>query len=187
MKNYLRIFLLFFFISSVAYAQQIKVNGVVISAEDNEPVIGASITVKGNTSIGTVTDIDGKFQLSVPSGAKTLVVSYIGMKTQEIAAKAGSVKVILKSDAQELDEVVVTGYQKIDRRLFTGAAEKIKGKDAKIDGVTDVSQMLQGKVAGVSVQSVSGTVGAAPKMRVRGASSLYGDQRFGRFGKCKCG
>ena len=103
MKNYLRIFLLFFFISSVAYAQQIKVNGVVISAEDNEPVIGASITVKGNTSIGTVTDIDGKFQLSVPSGAKTLVVSYIGMKTQEIAAKAGSVKVILKSDAQELD------------------------------------------------------------------------------------
>ena len=177
MKNYLRIFLLFFFISSVAYAQQIKVNGVVISAEDNEPVIGASITVKGNTSIGTVTDIDGKFQLSVPSGAKTLVVSYIGMKTQEIAAKAGSVKVILKSDAQELDEVVVTGYQKIDRRLFTGAAEKIKGKDAKIDGVTDVSQMLQGKVAGVSVQSVSGTFGAAPKMRVRGASSIYGDQR----------
>lgn len=72
---------------------------------------------------------------------------------------------------------MVTGYQKIDRRLFTGAAEKIKGKDAKIDGVTDVSQMLQGKVAGVSVQSVSGTFGAAPKMRVRGASSIYGDQR----------
>ena len=82
-----------------------------------------------------------------------------------------------KNDKEkELEEVVVTGYQKIDRKLFTGAAARISGEEAKVDGVGDVSQMLQGKAAGVGVQSVSGTFGAAPKIRVRGASSIYGNQ-----------
>ena len=175
MKNCLCFFLLFFFCSAMIFAQQTKVNGVVISGEDNEPVIGASVTVKGKPTIGTVTDLDGKFVLNVPTGTKTLVVSYIGMKAQEVAAKANQ-KVVLESDAQQIEEVVVTGYQKVDRRLFTGAAEKIKGDDAKIAGVTDISQGLQGKAAGVQVQSVSGTFGAAPKIRVRGASSIYGNQ-----------
>lgn len=175
MKNCLCFFLLFFFCSAIAFSQQTKVNGVVISGEDNEPVIGASVTVKGKPTIGAVTDLDGKFEFNVPTGTKTLVVSFVGMKSQEVAAKPNQ-KIVLESDAQTLEEVVVTGYQKVDRRLFTGAAEKIKGDAAKIAGVADVSQGLQGKAAGVQVQSVSATFGAAPKIRVRGASSIYGNQ-----------
>jgi TonB-linked SusC/RagA family outer membrane protein len=176
MRYNLCLALLFFFISTATYAQQIKVNGVVISAEDKEPVIGASVIVKGNSSIGTATDFDGKFMLNVPAGTKTLVVSYIGMKAKEIAANE-NVEVILEPDAQVLGEVVVTGMQRVDKRLFTGAATKIDAAKAKLDGVADISRSLEGRVAGVSVQNVSGTFGAAPKIRVRGATSIYGNSK----------
>ena len=177
MSYCLRLFLLFIFISSsVAYAQDMIVNGVVISAEDNEPVIGAVITVKGNNTIGTATDYDGKFELKVPAGTKTLVVSYIGLKSQEISA-AQNIKVVLEPDAQQLGEVVVTGMQRMDKRLFTGATTKIDANDVKLDGMADVSRSLEGRVAGVSVQNVSGTFGTAPKIRVRGATSIYGNSR----------
>lgn len=147
-----------------------------ISGEDNEPVIGASVTVKGKPTIGTVTDLDGKFQLSVPTGTKTLSVSYIGLKSQDVPAKS-NLKVVLESDAQQLGEVVVTGMQKMDKRLFTGATTKIDASKAKLDGVADVSRALEGRAAGVSVQNVSGTFGTAPKIRVRGATSIYGNSR----------
>lgn len=174
MNNCLRLFLLFFLVSTVAYAQQVKVSGTVISAEDNEPIIGASVTIKGNTSVGTVTDFDGNFQLNVPSGTKTLVVSYIGMKSQEVAVKP-VVNVVLESDAQVLGEVVVTGMQKMDKRLFTGATVKIDADKARLSGMADISRSLEGRAAGVSVQNVSGTFGTAPKIRVRGATSIYGN------------
>lgn len=173
MKNCLCFFLLFFFCASAAFAQKVTVNGVVISAEDNEPVIGASVVVKGNTSIGTVTDLDGNFQLSVPDGAKILVVSYVGMKSQEVKVRP-TLKIVLESDAQQLGEVVVTGMQKMDKRLFTGATVKVDADKMKLDGVADVSRALEGRAAGVSVQNVSGTFGTAPKIRVRGATSIYG-------------
>ena len=83
MKNCLCAFLLFFFVSAVAHAQEMKVSGMVTSAEDGQPVIGATVTVKGNTAIGTVTDIDGNFQLMVPAGTDKIVVSYVGMKSQD--------------------------------------------------------------------------------------------------------
>ncbi len=154
---------------------QEKVSGQVISTEDNYPIIGATIMVKGATGIGAVTDFDGNFEITLPEGYKTIQISYIGYETVELVGKP-NMKVMMKAESQMIEEVVVTGYQKIDRRLFTGAAKRVSAEDAKIDGVTDVSQMLQGKVAGVSVQTVSGTFGAAPKMRVRGASSIYGNQ-----------
>lgn len=174
MKKILQLLMLTFLFSATLYGQNIKVSGVVISAEDNMPIIGASVVVKGNTGIGTVTDFDGKFHLNVPSSAKNLVVSYIGMQTQEVSVKP-TMKVVLSATSQQLDEVVVTGYQKIDRKMFTGSASMVKAEDAKVDGVTDVSRMLQGKASGVQVQNVSGTFGAAPKIRVRGASSIYGN------------
>lgn len=175
--NYcLRLFLLFFFISSVAYAQQTNVKGTVISGDDNEPIIGASVTIKGNTSVGTVTDFDGNFELNVPAGAKTLVISYIGMKSQEVAVRP-VVKVTLETDAQQLGEVVVTGMQKMDKRLFTGATTRIDADKAKLDGMADISRGLEGRAAGVSVQNVSGTFGTAPKIRVRGATSIYGSSK----------
>ena len=151
-----------------------KVTGVVISEEDDQPVVGASVLVKG-TTMGTVTDIDGKFTISdVPSSSRTLKISYIGMKTQEVPIKAGTIKVVLQPDAEVLEEVVVTGMQKMDKRLFTGAADQLSAANVKIDGMPEISRALEGRSAGVSVQNVSGTFGTAPKIRVRGATSIYG-------------
>ncbi|MGN0201612.1 MAG: SusC/RagA family TonB-linked outer membrane protein [Candidatus Cryptobacteroides sp.] len=158
-----------------AFAQQL-VKGVVLSEEDGLPVPGASVVVKGSTKIGTVTDIDGNFSLSVPSSAKTLVVSFLGMLDQEVAV-APNLKIILKNDSELLEQVVVTGMQKMDRRLFTGSTTKVDASDAKISGLTDISRSLEGRAAGVSVQNVSGTFGTAPKIRVRGATSIYGSSK----------
>ena len=104
-------------------------------------------------------------------------ISYIGMKTQEVSIKPGTMKVVMKPDAEVLQEVVVTGMQKMDKRLFTGAATKISAENAKLDGLADVSRALEGRAAGVSVQNVSGTFGTAPKIRVRGATSIYGSSK----------
>ncbi len=156
----------------VTFAQK-KITGNVISTEDGQPVIGASVIV--GSGVGTVTDFDGNFSLSVPEGTKKLTFSYVGMITQELPVQS-VMNVRLKPDNQTLEEVVITGYQKIDRKLFTGSADKIEGKDTKIEGMADVSHMLQGRTAGVTVQNVSGTFGAAPKMKVRGSSSIFGNQ-----------
>jgi TonB-linked SusC/RagA family outer membrane protein len=176
MKYRLHLILLFLWISSAIFAQTTKVSGVVISAEDKEPVIGASVTVKENPSVGTATDLDGNFTLNVPQGAKILVISYIGMKIQEVPVRE-HMNVVLHPDDQMLQEVVVTGMTKTDKRLFTGATTKLDASKAKLDGVADISRSLEGRAAGVSVQNVSGTFGAAPKIRVRGATSIYGNSK----------
>ncbi len=111
-----------------------------------------------------------------PSSAKTLTISYIGMQTVEVAV-AANVRVSMKTDSEILDEVVVTGMQKTDKRLFTGAATKISADEAKLDGIPEISRALEGRAAGVSVQNVSGTFGTAPKIRVRGATSIYGSSK----------
>ena len=161
--------------TALGYAQT-TVKGTVIAEEDGLPVIGASVFVKGSQSVGTVTDIDGRFTLNVPASAKTLVVSFMGYVDQEVPV-ASQVTVNLKSDAEMLEQVVVTGMQKMDRRLFTGAASKVSAEDAKLDGMADISRSLEGRVAGVSVQNVTGTFGTAPKIRVRGATSIYGSSK----------
>ena len=154
---------------------QTKVTGTVVSQEDGEPIIGASVVVAGATKTGTVTDIDGNFSLEVPAGKK-LIVSYVGMESQTVAPSA-KMLVKLKADSKSLDEVVVTGMQKVDKRLFTGSTTSINAGDAKLDGVADISRSLEGRAAGVSVQNVSGTFGTAPKIRVRGATSIYGSSK----------
>jgi TonB-linked SusC/RagA family outer membrane protein len=157
----------------MAFAQG-KISGTVVSQEDGDPIVGASVIVDG-TKMGTVTDIDGHFFLSVPAG-KRLVVSYLGMKTQRVLAK-DNMKITLEPDKQVLNEVVVTGMSKMDRRMFTGATDQIKADDALLGGVADISRSLEGRSAGVSVQNVSGTFGTAPKIRVRGATSIYGSSK----------
>ncbi len=176
MKQKLTLLFLFVFLSSGIIFAQKKITGIVISTEDGEPVIGASVVIKGTTT-GTVTDFNGHFSLTVPEETKKLTFTYVGMKTIELPVQS-IMNAKLEPDSKMLTEVeiVSTGYQKIDRKLFTGAADKLQGKDTKIDGATDVSHMLQGRTAGVQVQSVSGTFGAAPKMKVRGSSSIYGNQ-----------
>ena len=157
----------------MAFAQS-NISGTVVSQEDGEPIIGATVLVQG-TKEGTVTDIDGHFTIAVAAGKK-LVISYVGMETQTVTAKNG-MTITLAPDDKTLQEVVVTGMQKVDKRLFTGASTKISADEAKIDGMADISRSLEGRAAGVSVQNVSGTFGTAPKIRVRGATSIYGNSK----------
>ncbi|MDD4609398.1 MAG: carboxypeptidase-like regulatory domain-containing protein, partial [Bacteroidaceae bacterium] len=177
MKRKLMLFLTCLFIGvGMVTAQTQKVTGVVTASEDGLPIIGASVSVKG-TKLGTITDFDGRFILTnLPSTATKLVFSYIGMKSKEVTISR-NMKVVLDNDTEVLGEVVVTGMQKMDKRLFTGAATKISAENMKLDGVAEVSRALEGRVAGVSVQNVSGTFGTAPKIRVRGATSIYGSSK----------
>ena len=172
MKKFLMALLCVLLSATTALAQN-NVTGTVVD-ETGEPVIGASVMVKG-TKTGTVTDVDGKFSLNNVQG-KTLVISYIGYDNSEVRAQNG-MKIQLNSNSQALDEVVVTGMQKVDKRLFTGSSTKINANEAKIDGMADISRSLEGRAAGVSVQNVSGTFGTAPKIRVRGATSIYGNSK----------
>lgn len=169
--------MMFFLLSVMIWGRsmaQSRITGIVID-EQGESVIGATVQVKGNEALGAITDIDGKFTLSVPEKSR-LIISYVGMETQEVVATE-NMRIVMKSNSEVLEEVVVTGYQKIDRKLFTGAADVVKADKALIDGVSDVSRMLQGKSAGVQITNVSGTFGASPKIRVRGSSSIYGNQK----------
>ncbi len=154
-----------------ATAQTSKVSGVVTAEEDGLPVVGASVLVKG-TTVGTVTDIDGKFNLTnVPSSAKTLVVSYIGMKSQELAIKQ-NMSIVLKGDAAVLEEVVVTGYGVTKKAAFTGAATTVATD--KIINKTDANPIkaLEGTVAGLQLNVASGQPGAPANIFIRGRNSI---------------
>ena len=156
------------FLSVGAYAQNITVKGHVKDALGG--VIGASIVEKGNATNGTITDFDGNFSLNVPKGA-TLVISFIGYKTQEVAA-APSIIVTLVEDSEMLDEVVVVGYGRTKKDDLTGSVTAIK-PDELSKGITNNAQdMLVGKVAGVDVITSGGTPGSGAQIRVRGGSSL---------------
>lgn len=155
-------------------AQTTQVTGMVISAEDGEPIIGASIVVKGTTN-GTVTDYDGKFNLSVPSSAKTLLVSYVGMVPQEIAIKP-VLKIIMQTNTQNLDEVVVTamGISK-EKKALGYAVQDVKADELTQAANTSLAGALQGKVSGVDISPSSGMPGASSKITIRGSRSFTGD------------
>lgn len=164
--------LLAFLLASVTImVAQTRITGTVVE-EGGDPAIGATVQVQGAKG-GAITDINGKFAIDVPAGKK-LTFSYVGMLSQTLAPKNGMRVVLHPDQAVMVDEVVVTGMQKVDKRTFTGSTTKVNAADAKIDGVADISRALEGRAAGVSVQNVSGTFGAAPKIRVRGATSIYG-------------
>lgn len=174
MEKRLTMILACLFLSIGMALAQTKVTGTVISQDDGQPIIGASVIPVGSKT-GTVTNIDGQFTLTVPAGKK-IQVSYIGMVTQTLTPKA-NMKITMQSDSHTLGDVVVTGMVKMDKRLFSGSTAKIDASSAKLDGVADISRSLEGKAAGVSVQNVSGTFGTAPKIRVRGATSIYGSSK----------
>ncbi|WP_312716332.1 SusC/RagA family TonB-linked outer membrane protein, partial [Sphingobacterium multivorum] len=162
---------------TVPLAIQQSVSGTVTD-KNGKGLSGATVTVKG-TSISTQTDDSGHFRINA-SSSSVLVVRYVGFGTREIPMDGKStINVVLTANDLKLEEVnvVATGYQNLDRKFFTGASTKIDAKEAERAGVPDVSRMLEGQAAGVSVQNVSGTFGAAPKIRVRGATSLTGDNK----------
>ena len=161
--------LLGLFLSVGVYAQNITVKGHVKDALGG--VIGANVVEKGNTTNGTITDLDGNFTLTVPQGA-TLVVSFIGYKSQEVAA-APSVVVTLQDDAELLETVVVIGYGSVKKNDLTGSVTAIKADEINRGAITSPDQMLQGKVPGLLVTPASGDPTGGATIRIRGAASLY--------------
>lgn len=173
--RYLLMLLLAFTIH-FSYAQEKLIYGSVLSSVDGLPLLGVSVIIKG-TNQGAQTDFDGKYSIKASSG-QVLIFSYLGFKTVEkVVANQDVINVNLTEDVSSLDEVVITGYQKIDRKLFTGSAATLKIDDVKLDGIADVSRSLQGQVAGVEIQNVSGTFGTAPVVRIRGNASINGTNK----------
>ncbi len=170
-------FLLMLF-SALSAVADITVTGTVIEKDTQEPIIGATVRVKGGKGhMATSTDIDGNFSLNVPSENSTLEITFVGMNPVETKASTKPLHIVMQTSSTMLNEVVAIGVGTTDKRLFTGATTKIDAEKSLLAGVGDISRSLSGRAAGVSVQNVSGTFGTAPKIRVRGATSIYGSSK----------
>lgn len=153
-------------------AQVSKVTGVVVSAEDGEPVIGASVLVVG-TNLGTITDIDGKYEIAnVPADAKHLRISYVGMETQQVSIKPGMIRTELRSDTEVIDEVVVVAYGTAKKSSFTGSASVVGAKNIEKRAITNATSALEGNTSGVQVTSALGQPGESASVRIRGFGSV---------------
>ncbi|MDR0429396.1 MAG: TonB-dependent receptor [Tannerellaceae bacterium] len=172
MKRKLAMFLALFFVGIGFAVAQTQVRGTVVD-ETGEPVIGASILIKG-TSQGTISDIDGKFTLSAPADG-TLVVSYVGYKTQELPVSA-NVNIVLVSDAQLLDEVIAVAYGTAKKSSFTGSAATIDSKKLELRPLTNISKGLEGQTTGLLTTSGSGQPGSAASVIIRGFGSISASQ-----------
>lgn len=171
MRKYL-LFLFSFFVLSLN-AQQVKITGNVISATDNEPVIGLTILVKGTLN-GTVTDLDGNYTLQNVSEDATLVFSMIGYKSQEVKLNGKTqINIIVHDDIEALDEVIVIGYGSVKKGDLTSSISAVTGKDLKTLSSGNAMNSLQGKVNGVQITS-SGSPGATPRVIIRGISTVNG-------------
>lgn len=162
---------------ALGLAAQVTVTGTVVDKEENEPLPGVTVKLKGKGNVATSTDVDGNFSIAVPSLSSMLEFSFVGMNTVEVKASSSPITVKMESSNTSLNEIVVTGMGTTDRRLFTGATTKINAEESRLSGVSDISRSLEGRAAGVTVQNVSGTFGTAPKIRVRGATSIYGSSK----------
>ena len=156
------------FLSVRAFAQQITVNGVVQDTQ-GEPIIGANILVKG-TSNGTITDLDGNFQLTADADA-ILVFSFIGYQTQELPAQP-VMNVTLRDDSKQLDEVVVIGYGSVKKNDLSGSVVALKAEEMNKGAVTSPQELIQGKVPGLYVSAGDGQPGSGSSIRIRGGASL---------------
>ena len=166
------LFLCLLLLPGVAYAQKRQIEGTVISQEDKEPLIGATVIVKGSLS-GAETDLDGHFTLEVDPDAKFIIVDYIGMKQAQVPIpKSGILNVALQPEAMNLDEVVVTGYGNFSRSSFTGSANTLRADLLKEMPVVSIEQKLQGMTSGVNITGSSGQPGANASIRIRGMGSF---------------
>ena len=152
---------------------QTKVNGTVISQDDGQPVIGASVRVTG-TNVGTVTNANGQFFLTVPEGKKTLRITYVGMEPLEVTARP-NMRILLTSDQSALDEVIVVAYGTAKKSSFTGSASVVKSDEIGKVQVTNAVDALKGKAAGVQIYNATGQPGSVPNIRIRGVNSINAD------------
>lgn len=151
---------------------QTSVTGTVVSGDDGEPIIGASVRVVGAQG-GAVTDVNGKFSLTLPDGRRQLRVSSVGMATQDVTVRGNSVRVVLSSDRKDLDEVIVVAYGTAKKSAFTGSAAVVKSEDITKTAQANALSALTGKVAGVQINSASGMPGQESfNIRIRGISSI---------------
>ena len=170
MVKKLTMFLAALLLSAVGAVAQTQVNGTVVSQDDGEPVVGATVMVVG-TQVGAVTDINGKFSLTCPKGKSTLRITYVGMEPIEVGARP-NMRILLTSDKQALDEVIVVAYGSAKKSSFTGSASNVNAKDMELRPVTSAVKALEGNVSGVQVTSGSGQPGSSPAIRVRGFGSI---------------
>ncbi len=162
------------FVCAGAFAQSKTVKGNV-KDHTGEGVIGASVSVKGMPNIGDITNVDGDFTISAPAEAKTLVVSYIGMKTKEVAITGETINITMEEDVAMLEEVVVIGYGTVKKRDLTGPISSVGEKTLKDIPVTTAAEAITGKMAGVQVTTTEGSPDADIKIRVRGGGSISQD------------
>lgn len=176
----LKLTLLLLFTTLAALAQERVVTGVVMDGElQGEPLIGATVSVgDGKVGQGTITDYNGHFTLKVPAGTKKLTVSYVGYESRVINLETGKMEymVSLPADSKHLSEVVVTGYQKIDRRKLTASVSQLNLSEEAVGAVKNIDQALAGQIAGLSAVTASGAPGAPVKIRIRGTASINGVQ-----------
>ena len=164
-----------FLVVGAAFSQT-KVNGTVVSQEDNQPVIGVSVLVVG-TNIGTVTDANGKFSLTVPAGKSQLRFTYVGMETLEVSARP-NMRIVLRNGDTSLDEIVVTAMGISRQQKTLGySAQTLNNSELTVGKVTDVTSALAGKVAGVTVSTTSSDPGQANSVIIRGISSINGNNQ----------
>lgn len=150
------------------------ISGKVVD-ESGEPLAGAVVMINGDSSSAVGTDIDGKFSIAATSGKNVLTVSMIGFRTASVDAVPGqSIEIVAQQDSYELEGVVFTGYSAIAKKDMTGAVGVVGGKELKAMPVTSVNDVLQGKVAGLTITSTSGTPGAGSVARIRGIGSITG-------------
>lgn len=145
----------------------------VVTDESSLPLPGVLVENRSNGS-RIVTNANGEYKVYGKVGDK-LSFRFVGMVTKVVTVGSTTLNVVLKEDLKQLEEVVVTGYQRVKSRIYTGAATSVKMDDIKIDGVPDMSRMLEGRIPGLSVQNISGTFGAAPKISIRGGATIMGD------------
>ena len=170
MKERLTMFMVSLLLCVGSALAQTKVSGTVLSQEDGQPIIGAAVKVDG-TNTGMLTDVNGRFSLTLPEGKNQITVSYLGFESKTVAAKNG-MRVFLKSDAAALDEVVVVAYGTAKKSSFTGSAQNVNGEKLELRPISNVAKGLEGNASGVQVTSSSGQPGSEPAIRIRGYGSI---------------
>ena len=172
MRKVLLLGLMLFLASAVVFAQSRVITGTITSTEDGLGVPGATVLVKG-TTIGTATDLDGNYSISVPAGSNVLVFSFVGLRTQEVTiGNQSTINVALEPDVQALSEFVITSYGDQSKREITGAIASVKGEVFQDLPMQSFDRAMQGRIAGVQVTSASGQPGGTLNVRIRGVGSI---------------
>ncbi|MGE5425327.1 MAG: carboxypeptidase-like regulatory domain-containing protein, partial [Syntrophothermus sp.] len=178
MRKFMILLALMLFIGMQVASAQRTITGTVTSSEDKAPIPGATVLVKG-TTIGVITDVDGKFTLSVPQDKNVILVSFVGMKTQEITlGTENTYNVVLEPEVKELEGVVVTALGITREKKALGyAVQDVKGDVLQTTGSSNVINQLSGRIAGVQITTATGNMGGSSRVLIRGINSISGNNQ----------